>query len=145
LGRAGLRNFNHPLLWSFNQRWSGTQSAQYAPFEKFIAGIDFASLTSPALAKVTVPDADAYGITSVQLTFGWITGDISGKSFNVMGLRNGGYRMEWWDCATGMVLSTSTVSVTNGSISVIIPTTNRADLAYKIIPNPAGTSLRIIE
>jgi hypothetical protein len=73
-----------PLLWSFNQGWSGTLSSQYSPFEKFIADINFAGLTSLAQAKVGVPDASAYGITSDQLTFGWITGDISGKNLNVM-------------------------------------------------------------
>jgi hypothetical protein len=46
--------------------------------------------------------------------------------------------MEWWDCATGTVLSTSTLSVTNGSLTAVIPTTSHSDLAYKIIANSAG-------
>ena len=129
-----------PLLWSFNQGWADVISSQYAPFEKFIAGINFAGLTSLALAKVTVANADAYGITSRQLTFGWISGDISGKNLNVTGLGNDAYRLEWWDCAAGAVLANSTVSVTDGSLSAAIPPTSQADLAFKIISNTTGAS-----
>jgi hypothetical protein len=128
------------LLWSFNQGWADAISSQYAPFEKFIAGINFAGLTSLALAKVTVANADAYGITSRQLTFGWIAGDISGKNLNVTGLGNDAYRLEWWDCAAGAVLANSTVSVTDGSLSAAIPPTSQADLAFKIISNTTGAS-----
>ena len=129
-----------PLLWSFNQGWGDAISAQYAPFEKFIAGINFAGLTSLAQARVTVPDAVADGITSDQLTFGWITGGISGKNLNATGLGNGTYRLEWWDCAAGTVLTNSTVTVTDGSLSAGIPITSQADLAFKIISSAAGTS-----
>lgn len=122
-----------PLMWSFNQGWSAAASSQYPAFVKFIAGINFAGLTSPAQAKVEVPGASAYGITGGQLAFGWITGVISGKSLNVSGLGNGAYRMEWWDCAMGTVLSTSAATVTNGSLAAAIPTTTQPDLAYKII------------
>ncbi|MGP8200355.1 MAG: DUF5060 domain-containing protein [Limisphaerales bacterium] len=110
-----------PLFWSFNQGWNNAVASQFAPFEKFIAGMNFAGLTSLAQAKIVVPDAGAYGITSDQLTFGWITGDISGKTFSVTGLKNGAYRLEWWDCATGVVLSTKSLSVANGSLSAEIP------------------------
>jgi hypothetical protein len=110
-----------PLFWSFNQGWNNAAAAQFAPFEKFIAGINFAGLTSPAPAKVAVPDAGACGITSDQLTFGWITGDISGKTLSVTGLQNGAYRLEWWDCASGTVLSTKILPVTGGSLSADIP------------------------
>jgi hypothetical protein len=121
-----------PLLWSCNQGWSDSISAQYSPFEKFITGIDFAGLTAPALAQVQVPGASAYGIKSEQLNFGWITGDISGKSLNVTALANGAYRVEWWDCASGAVLTNSLATVTNGSLSALIPRTTQPDLAYKI-------------
>jgi len=121
-----------PLLWSFNQGWSAPVSAQYAAFNKFIAGIDFAHLTSPAQARVEVADASAFGITSGQLTFGWITGYFAGKNLGVMGLPDGTYRVEWWDCTTGAVLTTSTVNSNNGSFSAMIPPTDRADLAFKI-------------
>ncbi len=134
-----------PLLWSLNQGWSSTLSDQYAPFEKFIAGIDFANLTSLDLAKVAVPEASAYGITSDQLTFGWITGDISGKSLEVTGLGNGAYLLEWWDCATGTVITNSPATITNHSLSAVIPMITGADLAYKIISNPTGTSRRTVK
>jgi hypothetical protein len=125
-----------PLFWSFNQGWNTNAASQFAPLEKFIAGINFAGLTSPVLAKVAVPDAGAYGINSDQLTFGWITGDISGKNLNVTGLRNGGYRVEWWDCVAGTVLSTNATAVTDGSMSLAIPATTQPDLGFKIIANP---------
>jgi hypothetical protein len=112
-----------PLFWSFNQRWTEAAASQFAPLEKFIAGINFAGLTSPAQAEVKVPDASVYGITSDQLTFGWMTGDISGKTLGASGLKNGDYRLEWWDCAKGSVLSTASLSVTNGSLSAVIPAT----------------------
>ena len=55
------------------------------------------------------------------MTFGWITGDISGKSLSVTGLKNGAYRLEWWNCAAGTVLSTKTMPVAGGSLSAEIP------------------------
>jgi hypothetical protein len=110
-----------PLFWSFNQGWNNASASQFAPFEKFIADINFAGLTSLAQAKVAVPDAGAYGITSDQLTFGWLTGDISGKTLSVTGLKNGAYHLEWWDCATGSVLSTKNLLVAGGSLSADIP------------------------
>jgi hypothetical protein len=110
-----------PLFWSFNQGWSSNSAAQFAPFEKFIAGIDFARLTSLAQAKVSVPDAGAYGITSDQLTFGWITGDIAGKNLSVTGLKSGDYRLEWWDCRAGTVLSSTNLPVSGGILAAVVP------------------------
>jgi hypothetical protein len=123
-----------PLLWSFNQGWAPGVSTQYAPFEKFIAGIDFARLSNPAPAQVQVPGASAYGITSRQLTFGWLTGEFTGKNLQVTGLSDGAHRLEWWDCTTGDVLATHSVNIINGSLSAPIPPTPRPDLAFKILP-----------
>ena len=134
-----------PLLWQFNQGWNDSAAAQYPAFNKFIADIEFGKLTNPALAQVSVPDVGAWGITSDQITFGWITGEIavsggrrgtppppavpptpiSGKSLTVSGLRNGSYRMEWWDCATGTVIATEAVTAANGSVTSVIPATTR--------------------
>jgi hypothetical protein len=77
--------------------------------------------------------AGVWGITSDQLTFGWMTGAIAGKSLKVTGLANGGYKMEWWDCANGTVLSTKNVTVADGALTAEIPATTQADLAFKII------------
>jgi len=142
-----------PLLWQFNQGWNASAAAQYPAFNKFIADIKFGELVNPALAKVTVPGVNAWGITSDQITFGWITGEaassggrrgtpapaaapatpISGKTLTVSGLRDGSYRMEWWDCATGTTVSTKTVTAANGSVSSDVPVTTQPDLAFKII------------
>jgi len=122
-----------PLLWSFNQGWTTNVSAQYAAFNQFIAGVDFARLTSLAQAEVEVPKALACGITSDQLTFGWLTGNFTGQTLKVSGLRNGAYRLEWWDCTTGAILATNPATVTNGSLSAAIASTTQEDLAFKII------------
>ena len=142
-----------PLLWQFNQGWNDSAAAQYPAFNKFIADIEFGRLTNPALAQVSVPDVGAWGITSDQITFGWITGEIavsggrrgtppppavpptpiSGKSLTVSGLRNGSYRMEWWDCATGTVIATEAVTAANGSVTSVIPATTESDLAFKVV------------
>ncbi len=122
-----------PLLWSFNG-WDTNLSAIYPPFEKFIANINFAGLTSPTQAKVVVAGAEAWGITSDQMAFGWITGDISGKSFTMTDLKDGHYRMEWFDCRAGNTILTNYVSVNNDSLMTTIPITSQSDLAYKLIP-----------
>ena len=77
--------------------------------------------------------AGVWGITSDQLTFGWMTGTIAGKSLKVAGLANGGYKMEWWDCKAGTVMSTKNVTVADGALTAEIPATTQADLAFKII------------
>jgi hypothetical protein len=143
-----------PLLWQFNQGWNPAAAAQYPAFNKFIADIGFGRLTHPALAQVTVPDLNAWGITSDQLTFGWLTGEtiagggrrgtppppatpptpISGKSLTISGLHDGAYRLEWWDCTTGTVISTASVTAANGSVSSEVPATTQTDLAFKVIP-----------
>ena len=142
-----------PLLWQFNQGWNAAPAAQYPAFNKFIADIEFGKLTNPALANVTIPEVKAWGITSDQITFGWITGEaatpggrrgtqappaapptpISGKNLTVSGLRNGPYRMEWWDCANGTVVSTKTVTAADGSVTSDVPATSQSDLAFKVI------------
>ena len=143
-----------PLLWQFNQGWNQSAAAQYPAFNKFIADIEFGKLTHPALAQVSVPEVGAWGIASDQIIFGWITGDagapsgrrgtpappaappvpISGKSLTVSGLRDGSYRMEWWDCANGTVISTKTVTAASGSVTSDVPATTQSDLAFKVIP-----------
>ena len=126
-----------PNWWSYNQSWNSSFSSHYSAFEKFIAGINFAGLISPVLATVTVSGASAWGVTSSQVTFGWITGTISGKSFSVTGLANGSYNLEWWDCTAGTILSTSAVSVTTGSLTAAVPATSQTDMAFKLIA-PTG-------
>jgi len=83
---------------------------------------------------VQVPGSQACGITSDQLTFGWITGNFAGQSLKLAGLPNGTYRLEWWDCVTGTVLSTNQTTVTDGLLSSAIPPTSQEDLAFKIFP-----------
>jgi hypothetical protein len=125
-----------PLLWSFTEGWTTNISAQYAPFNRFIASLDFARLTSPAQASVRVAGAQVCGITSDQLTFGWLTGNFAGQKLEIAGLRNGTYRLEWWDCATGTVLASSQATITDGFFSAAIVPTTQEDLAFKIIPAP---------
>jgi Domain of unknown function (DUF5060) len=122
-----------PLLWQFNQGWNTNMSAQYPSFLNFISDINFAGLTNPAQAKVTVTGANAYGITSDQMAFGWITGDFSGKNLGLTGLANNSYRLQWFDCMAGNVISTNIVSVTNGTLIATIPATDQIDMAYKIV------------
>jgi hypothetical protein len=45
--------------------------------------------------------------------------------------------MEWWDCATGTTVATSTVTAANGSVTAEIPATTQPDLAFKIIQTKA--------
>ncbi len=129
-----------PLLWQFNQGWNAAISSQYAPFVKFTAGIDFAALTSPAQAKVTVPGAIGYAIASDQVAFGWITGDISGKMAAMGGLADGNASVQWYDCSTGNLLASTPAVISGGNLSVAVPSTAQTDLAFKIIG--PGTGVR---
>ena len=130
-----------PLFWSFNQGWNNSVADQFAPFEKFIADLNFAGLTAPALAQVAVEDASAYGVTSDQLTFGWITGDIAGKALRVSGLRNGAYRLEWWNCASGAIVSTARLSAADGSLSAPVPPLPESAVAPAAAASPATADL----
>jgi len=125
-----------PLMWQFNVNtsvWSPTISANWPPLVAFIAGINFAGLTNLKQANVTVTGQTAYGITSDQVTFGWMTGTISGKTLSVTGLANNTYTVQWWNSTAGTMLSTSKVSVTNGSLTTTIPTTTEDEMAFQII------------
>ncbi len=124
----------NPMFWQFNQGLDNTADlANFPPFANFVASINFAGLTSLKRANVTVTGQTAYGMTSDQLTFGWITGTISGKSLSVTGLANGSYTLQWWDCTAGTKLSTGTVSVTAGSLTAVVPTTTETAMAFQII------------
>ena len=132
-----------PLMWQFNANssvWSPTITANWPPVVAFVKGIDFAGLTNLKQATITVTGATAYGISSDQITFGWITGTFSGKSLSATGLANGGSTVEWWNTTAGTVLSSSTATVTGGALTTTIPTSTAADIAFKII-SPAGVGV----
>ena len=132
-----------PLMWQFNANtsvWPASISANWPPVVAFINGINFAGLTNLAQAKLTVTGATAYGISSDQITFGWITGTFSGKSLSATGLANGASALEWWNTTAGTKLSSSTVTVTGGALTATIPTSTDADIAFKII-SPAGVGV----
>jgi hypothetical protein len=129
-----------PLMWQFNVNtsvWSPTISANWPPIAAFINGINFAALTNLTQAKLTATGATAYGISSDQITFGWITGTFSGKSLSATGLANGASTLEWWNTTAGTKLSSSAVTVTGGALTTAIPTSTAADIAFKII-SPMG-------
>ena len=132
-----------PLMWQFNANtsvWPTSISANWAPVVSFIKGINFAGLTNLKQATVTVTGATVYGISSDQITFGWITGTFSGKSLSATGLANGASAFEWWNTTAGTVLSSSAVTVTGGALTAAIPTSTAADIAFKII-SPAGVGV----
>jgi len=132
-----------PLMWQFNANssvWSPTITANWPPVVAFVKGINFAGLTNLTQAKVTVTGATAYGISSDQITFGWITGTFSGKSLSATGLANGASTLEWWNTTAGTVLSSSAATVTGGALTTTIPTSTEADIAFKII-SPAGVGI----
>jgi hypothetical protein len=132
-----------PLMWQFNANtssWSPTISANWPPVVAFVKGINFAGLTNLKQATATVTGATAYGISSDQITFGWITGTFSGKSLSATGLANGGSTLEWWNTTAGTILSTNAVTVTGGALTAAIPVSTAADIAFKII-SPLGVGV----
>jgi hypothetical protein len=132
-----------PLMWQFNVNtsvWSPTISANWLPVVAFVKGINFAGLTNLKQATVTVTSATAYGISSDQITFGWITGTFSGKGLGATGLANGNSTLEWWNTTAGTILSSSAVTVTGGALTTTVPTSTAADIAFKII-SPAGVGV----
>jgi hypothetical protein len=133
-------------MWQFNANpssWSPTISANWPPVAAFVAGINFAGLTNLTQAKLTVTGATAYGISSDQLTFGWITGTFSGKSLSATGLANGISTVEWWNTTTGIKISSSAATVAAGALTATIPASTSADIAFKIIsPNSVGALLQ---
>jgi len=124
-----------PLLWQFRSSgdsWVTADETAYTPIVNFIKGMDFADLQSPAQASPTVSGATAYGMTSTHLSWGYITGSFSGKNLALTGLTNDSYTLEWWDCTAGTMISSSTVTVTAGTLSTAIPTSTGTDIAYKL-------------
>jgi hypothetical protein len=95
---------------------------------------DAPAASAPGTATApAIPVAGVYGITSDQITFGWMTGAFAGRNLQVSGLAGGTYRMEWWDCTTGSTISTSNINVSGGALTLDIPATSQPDLAFKII------------
>ena len=123
----------NPMFWQYNQGTNSSADLAIFPgFAAFVNSINFAGLTNLALAKVTVSGATAYGVSSDQDVFGWITGTISGKTLSITGLANNGYNnLEWWDCTAG-THTTSAVSATNGTLTATIPTTSEGDIAFQL-------------
>jgi len=125
-----------PLLWQFRSsgdNWVTADETAYAPIVAFTKGMDFAHLASPAQASPSVSGATAYGMTSTHVSWGYITGSFAGKSLGLSGLANDTYTLGWWNCTTGAVISSSTVSVTGGTLSSAIPSTTGSDIAYKLV------------
>ena len=123
----------NPMFWQYNQGTNSSADLAIFPgFAAFVNSINFAGLTNLALAKVTVSGATAYGVSSDQDVFGWITGTVSGKTLSITGLANNGYNsLEWWDCTAG-THTTSAVSATNGTLTATIPTTSEGDIAFQL-------------
>lgn len=124
-----------PLLWQFKSsgdNWSTADETVYPPIVNFTRNMDFAQLDSPAQANPTVPGATALGMTSTHVSWGYITGSFAGKSLGLTGLTNDTYTLEWWDCTSGTLLTSSDVNVTAGTLSAAIPTTSGSDIAYKL-------------
>ena len=123
----------NPMFWQYNQDYNlPADLTHFSGFAAFVNSINFAGLTSLKLANVTVAGQTAYGISSDQDVFGWISGTISGKTLSITGLTNSNYNtLEWWDCTAG-TNTTSTVSVTNGSLTATIPTTTEGQMAFQL-------------
>jgi hypothetical protein len=78
-------------------------------------------------------DNGVWGITSDELAFGWMTGPFAGKSLLATDMKNGSYKIEWWDCAAGKAITTANVTVTDGTLNAAIPPTTQVDMAFKIV------------
>ena len=79
------------------------------------------------------PLTGAWGITSEQITFGWMSGEYSGKTLSVAGLAAGSYDVQWWNTNTGAIISTEKATVAGGPLTAKIPTTTQLDIAFKIV------------
>jgi hypothetical protein len=82
---------------------------------------------------VTVSGATAYGIKSNEAVWGWMTGAFSGKSLSVAGVANGTFTFTWFNTTAGTVISTSSVTVSGGTLTATVPTTSVADIAFKAL------------
>ena len=120
-----------PMMWQLNQGLSTTALEAFPPFATFIADIDFAHYTNLTQATVTVSGSTGYGMKCDQGTYGWMAAGSSGKTLSVAGLPNKTYTLTFFDCTAGTVLSTSSVTVTNGTLNATVPTTSAADIAFK--------------
>jgi len=63
----------------------------------------------------------------------------AGKSLLATDMKNGSYKIEWWDCAAGKAITTANVTVTDGTLNAAIPPTTQVDMAFKIV-GPAHTT-----
>jgi hypothetical protein len=124
----------NPMFWQYNQGLSGSLGP-FPAFATFVDGINFAALTNPAKATVTVSGATAYGIKCDQGAYGWISGAASG-SLSIAGIANGAYPVTFFNCATGANISTTNVTVTGGTLTATLPASSASGVAFKAL-NPA--------
>lgn len=130
----------NPMAWQYNQGLSGSTGV-FPSFANFVNGIDFAKLTNPAKAIVSVSGATAYGIKCDQGAFGWISGSASGKSLGIEGLPDAAYTVTFYDCAGGKDLSTGSVTVSGGVLTANIPSTSATSIAFKAF-SPSQVQVR---
>jgi hypothetical protein len=121
-----------PMMWQLNQGLSTTALQAFPPFASFIADIDFAHYTNLTQATVTVSGSTGYGIKCDQGAYGWMAAGSSGKTLSVAGLPNKTFSLVFFDCTAGTVLSTNSVTVTNGTLTATVPT-SASDIAFKAL------------
>jgi len=124
-----------PIWWEYPNYMNEEMLNYMKHFSLFVSSIDYAHLPlSPA--EVSASGCDAYGMKSDNLSFGWIVNQngVSGMRFEIRGLPDGPYQVEWYDTWVGRTVLTDVVNCTGGLLSTIIPDIGEPDVAYKIFP-----------
>ncbi|MBI4978919.1 MAG: cellulase family glycosylhydrolase [Spirochaetes bacterium] len=68
---------------------------------------------------------------SMRVTMKAALSTVSGASFSLAGLRDGDYRIEWWDTYKGVPVSTEKAQVKRGALNAAIPVVDK-DIACKV-------------
>jgi hypothetical protein len=137
---AGLTNGAAiaPLDWNDGGSWGDMSQPMYDTarrLRRFVADVPFHKL-GLRRAKPKASRLKAWGMTNGTFAFCWFLnpssfGTTSGKSFTLKGLKNGTYRIEWYDTWTGDTERSKPIVVTGGKLSAPIPEFS-ADIACKI-------------
>ncbi len=120
---------------------------QYQPLAKFLADIPFTSAQLKSVVLPTAHQARALAWLGDEGAYLWVNNpqatwwnlvvekrpveSIRNDSISLTGLKDGAYRIQWWDTYTGQVLQEGKNMATGGTLKLPIPEFSK-DLACKV-------------
>ena len=134
-----------PVWWDMGSRdiMNSRVMQQMLYFSNFVHSIDYAHYKF-SHTEVFVPDCDAFAMKGDVIAFGWLRehygNDVSGKMFEISGLPDTSYTIQWYDPWAGQVVETHIRPSVNGTLTDLLPALSpgRPDVAFLIRPTEVG-------